>query len=508
MCYPDVQAIALAILTSIITGGFVLVFVEIGNRKNRENDKHDQIMAPFMHKLSAFFRYISWSSSHIRYPKPIEGYEKKFKELIDEIGGYGGRAITSGGDYGIDYFSAEELDSIAFDINNIWYYHDKMHPCRLVWEERLQGSDNFILKELKEINPIYVKETLNVHLVAKVSGEFYTDVYQPIENETYRHEAYQKHYKRQTAIVVVYVCFVLLLLSFMLFLELPTWLLQLGTLLVIMMLVSSIMMLAINIRTQIGWWNESAEYIKKHKSLKVNMSKGVNWIKKVVRKAYDFILPKLLFLGLALSLWAIFSIEVPWIPKVPTCMLEYVAEGWNRIFLALAYSYIAGAIIYFLTVKLPYWRNKKRLAPVVKVKIKNIGVHLSNMNLEFRDGKNNPTITDVDAVMALFKTERWKEKCKMPEHTNCKNVTEGYIRDYHTLQNMVSQLINDYKNYMTSDQLISLEFLRDGRAHQYLLTAEACNFNCQFSDYFYEKQLQPSYRSMIEIYNKLYNEYE
>lgn len=119
MCYPDVQAIALAILTSIITGGFVLVFVEIGNRKNRENDKHDQIMFPFMHKLSSFFRYISWCSSHIRYPKPLEGYEKKFKELIDEIGGYGGRAITSGGDYSIDYFPAEKLNSIAFDINNI-----------------------------------------------------------------------------------------------------------------------------------------------------------------------------------------------------------------------------------------------------------------------------------------------------------------------------------------------------------------------------------------------------
>lgn len=266
MCYSDVQSIALAVLTSIITGGFVLVFVEIGNRKNRENDKHDRIMAPFMHKLSAFFRYISWSRNHIRYPKPLDRYEKKFKELIDEIGGYGGRAITSGGDYGIDYFSAEELDSIAFDINNIWYYHDKMHPCRLVWDERLQGSDNFILKELMEINPIYVKETLDVYLVAKVSGEFYTDVYQPIEYEIYRHEAYQKHYKRQTAIVVAFVCFVLLLLSFMLFFKLPIWSLQLGTLLVIMMLVSSLLMLAINIRTQIGWGIKLAKCVK---SLKI-----------------------------------------------------------------------------------------------------------------------------------------------------------------------------------------------------------------------------------------------
>jgi len=507
MCYSDVQPIALSILTSIITGGFVLVFVEIGNRKNRENDKHDQIMAPFMHKLSAFFRYISWCSSRIRYPKPLEGYEKKFKELVAVIGGYGGRAITSGGDYGIDYFSAEKLDSIAFDINNIWYYYDKMHPCRLTWDNRM-GLESFIVKELKEINPVYLKETIDVGLVAKVSGEFYTDVYQPIENEIFRYEAYQNHYKRQTTIVVAFVCFVLLLLSFMLFLKLPIWLLQLGTLIVIMMLVSSILMLAISIRTQIGWWNKSAEYIKKHKSLKDNMSKSVNWIKKMLSRAYDFVLPKLLVIGLVFSAWAVFSIEIPWIPKVSICQSESLAEGWNRIFLALAYSYIAGAIIYFLTVKLPYWRNKKRLAPVIKVKIENIGVHLSNMNLEFRDNNNNPSITDVDAVMALFKTERWKDKCRMPEHNNCRNVTEGYVRDYHALQNMVSQLINDYKKYLTSDQLFSLELLRGGGANQYLLSAEASNFNCQFSDYFYEKVLQPSYKSMIVIYNMLYNEYE
>lgn len=56
----EVPQIVLSIMSSIITGGFVLVFVEIGNRKNRENDKYEHIMYPFMHKLSSYFRYISW----------------------------------------------------------------------------------------------------------------------------------------------------------------------------------------------------------------------------------------------------------------------------------------------------------------------------------------------------------------------------------------------------------------------------------------------------------------
>lgn len=37
----------LSILTSIITGGFVLVYVEIGNRINRENDRCETLITPF-----------------------------------------------------------------------------------------------------------------------------------------------------------------------------------------------------------------------------------------------------------------------------------------------------------------------------------------------------------------------------------------------------------------------------------------------------------------------------
>lgn len=170
----DVQAIALPILTSIITGCFVLVLVAIGNRKNRENDRCEQTMRPFMHKLSAYFRFVSWCSSHIIYSKPINDYEKFFKKLVETIGGYGGRAITLGGDYGINYFAANKLEDIAEDINNIWYWHDKMHPCRLMWDNRMGGD--FIQKELREVNPIYVGLSEKVDLVAKVSGEFYTDI--------------------------------------------------------------------------------------------------------------------------------------------------------------------------------------------------------------------------------------------------------------------------------------------------------------------------------------------
>lgn len=92
----EVSQIVLSILSSIITGGFVLVFVEIGNRKNRENDKYEHIMYPFMHKLSSYFRYISWCQNHIVYSKPPTSNEKNIKLLIGVIAKYGDMAITSG----------------------------------------------------------------------------------------------------------------------------------------------------------------------------------------------------------------------------------------------------------------------------------------------------------------------------------------------------------------------------------------------------------------------------
>lgn len=496
----DVQQIALAILTSIITGGFVLVLVEIGNRKNRENDWHEQIVRPFMHRLSAYFRFVSWSRSHIVYPKPLNDYERFFKNLVEKIGGYGGQAITSGGDYGIGYFTASQLDDIANDINNIWYWHDKMNPCRLTWDTRMGGD--FIRKELREVNPIYVGQPENVDLVAKVSGEFYTDIYQPIEYETYRHEAFMKQYRRHTIAVCGFVCFVLMLLSLMLFAKLPTLLLQIATFVVILMLIGSLLMLAVDVKSQIRWWNKVEEYLDKHKGKKPDMGKIWKKIKKTCGAVVSALLSKLVAVGLLLSAWAIFSIEIPWIPKVAVPGEAVTIAGWNKFFLALAYSYIAGVILYWFTVKLPFAMNKKRLSLVIESKISSIGSQLLNMSLEFRN-LENPKVTEVETIMGLITTRRWTEACKVPYHARRSNVTEAFVYDYYEVQRSVTLLINDYKEYLSAEQLILLESLQESQMNTFFSVAEGQGQGFVFSDYFYEKVMKPSYRKLLEDYNKL-----
>ena len=123
------------------------MFIELGNRKNREYDSYTQKMEPFINKLSAFFRFICWCKSRVEYQKPIDGYEKQFKNLLDEIGLYGSRLILAGGNFSIDYFAVEELSAIMEKVNQIWYSYDRMERYRLNWKPAYWSF--FRIKSLK-----------------------------------------------------------------------------------------------------------------------------------------------------------------------------------------------------------------------------------------------------------------------------------------------------------------------------------------------------------------------
>lgn len=211
----------------------------------------------------------------------------------------------------------------------------------------------------------------------------------------------------------------------------------------------------------------------------------------------------MLVIGLVLAVWAVFSIDLPLIPKVTCSFSDETIEGVNRAYLALAYSYIAGAIIYGMTAKYPSYLNKRRLAPVINVKIEKVGSMLDWMNIEFRDADKNPSISDLDGIMALFETKRWKERCHMPEHSGCKDVLDGFVRDYNELKTIVDALINDYKEYLSGEQLIYLEAIRGNRLNQFFRSYEKSKGNCEYTDTFFEMILQPEYKMLILWYYSL-----
>jgi len=234
MEYSVLHSSVIAILSAVITGGFVLVFVEIGNRKNREIDRYRQVMEPFMLKLSAYCRYMSWCVSHIHYPskKEFTEHEQKFYERTHQLSAMGGRLIVAGGNYQYDDFSATDLHKLCEQINDVWYQYDNMSTKRLSWDHLVPNQD-YINKEIAVINPQWLSLEDGIGKVVKVSGDFYADIYRSIEEETFRHELIRKIYRWHSVFVLSALFLVLVSLCLMLCLPISAIILRIITIMVV-----------------------------------------------------------------------------------------------------------------------------------------------------------------------------------------------------------------------------------------------------------------------------------
>lgn len=257
MEYASIHNAIISILSAVITGGFVLIFVEISNRKNRENDKYRQLMTPFMRKLSAYFKYINWVQLHITNPKPDTDIEKKYKKFLRyDIGNYGSQLIVDGGRYDVESFNAQMLEDIGEKINNVWYMYDSYTLNRLRVDEDVENNREFINKELAVLNRSYLSIPESVSKIAKISGEFYTDEYQPIQYEPPYHDALLRLYKIQSAIVCVSLFFVLVTLCVLVCAEMSICLMRVATIVIVCLFGMCMMLLFVNENKQLKLVNQ------------------------------------------------------------------------------------------------------------------------------------------------------------------------------------------------------------------------------------------------------------
>lgn len=239
------------ILSAVITGGFVLILMEMGNRKNRESERYRQTMIPFAQKLSAYLRYICWIKPHIVNPKPLNEGEKSFLSIIHALGCEGSDLLENGGSFDLNSFTAKDLEHFCNNINHIWYMYDRRWIDRFKWEEADSSYQEFIDKELAQLNPRYLSMPEGLGKIAKISGEFYTDIFMPIQDEPYSHEASSKLYSIQTWIVSLSLFFVLLCLGLLVCFTLPIRLLKLTTISVIMLFGLCMLLLLVNENKQL-----------------------------------------------------------------------------------------------------------------------------------------------------------------------------------------------------------------------------------------------------------------
>lgn len=122
-------SIIITIIVALLTGGFIILFLENQHVGANVIERYHFVMQPFMHRLSNYFKFLSSAKAHFSINKGTKKddaeYVFLFNDLMDRLGRFAYPCIMSGQDYPVSKFSAKQLQEICEDINNVWYYWDR-----------------------------------------------------------------------------------------------------------------------------------------------------------------------------------------------------------------------------------------------------------------------------------------------------------------------------------------------------------------------------------------------
>ena len=213
-------AIMIPILAALLTGGFLMIFIESQQVSRNMNERFHFKMNPFFHSFSNYVKFMSSFKSCFTFKITEDSeYIKKLKDNVEEVGRLGGQSILSGQDFPADYFTGKELDSICRTISNIWGLVDKNYDYvnkHLDFDSRHAEMFSQHIKDyLGAISPKYKGMPLTKDMLAKVSGEFYDEIYQPIKHILPQYESWQekeKEFRILTFFTIVFTLLTMLLI--------------------------------------------------------------------------------------------------------------------------------------------------------------------------------------------------------------------------------------------------------------------------------------------------------
>lgn len=209
--------LAITIITTVLVGGCILVFVENQHIVGDVTNRFQSVMRPFYIKLTNYAKFAySCLTAIMAADKAGREFENTIKENCKEIQGIASQSILSGNI--TPYLKAAELDIICESINNVWYLCDRNYDrvTHLTLDNDFQKDG--VRKALIEYDRTYSKEEINIFIFPKVSGDFYVKVWQPVQNVSYVYEHFMEQCSRcykwlVISIMIEIVCLLLVLFS-------------------------------------------------------------------------------------------------------------------------------------------------------------------------------------------------------------------------------------------------------------------------------------------------------
>lgn len=207
-------SIIISIIVALLTGGFIILFLENQHVGANVIERYHFVMQPFMHRLSNYFKFLSSAKIYFSINKGTKKddaeYVFLFNDLMDRLGRFAYPCIMSGQDYPVSNFSAQQLQEICEEINNVWYYWDRKRNYMIDYcsydSYKAELFGKLYREYLNEVFPYKYEETnLSLDLISDVSGTFYTNVYEPILHVPFEYKRWcekEKEFKKLTFITI------------------------------------------------------------------------------------------------------------------------------------------------------------------------------------------------------------------------------------------------------------------------------------------------------------------
>lgn len=189
--------IAVDILLALLTGGFLLFFIETMHIESDVKQRFKSIMNPFYHRLSKMLVFVGNMRYSIRIPNNRLGED--LKRDIDFISKAALVPMTSGRD--VPFMNSTELEKLCETFNRIWYQLDRYTELRRSIVTESGGGLDTAADALCEVYSKYRDKSIDIDDLLDATGKFYIDYWQPVEHCTPNYEYWETRAKITRALL-------------------------------------------------------------------------------------------------------------------------------------------------------------------------------------------------------------------------------------------------------------------------------------------------------------------
>ena len=255
----DLVDVVINVLTALITGGFIIVLIEIKNRHSRAFADYRDLMIPFLKKVSVYCRFIAY------YEPVMALIDDSIKGCIDKIRKEGVKIINEGRDLSmvdLNYKDVEKICKLASEIGSC------QSPVRQIRLNEIQDHKCFLESELSKLDSKFLAHMNDIRLLGDVSNYFYKEIYESMVSEKEDCKLKIKLYNVQSNIVLSMIVIIIVMLVPLIFLKVCFWVVYVVFMMVLLMFFLSLLLLCVNEYKQLESYHSIKEVFAKNSKKK------------------------------------------------------------------------------------------------------------------------------------------------------------------------------------------------------------------------------------------------